>query len=93
MSNQTLFWFKSYLSERRQHVKVGSAKSRMLCVSLGVGQGSVNGPFLFIVFFDDFDPLMSEIIALNFADDKNLAKFINFTEDGIQLQEGIDEFM
>lgn len=53
LSNQTLFWFNSYLSERRQYVKVGHAKSRLLCVTSGVGQGSVNGPFLFIVFFDD----------------------------------------
>lgn len=51
LSNQSLFWFKSYLSHRQQYVKVGHARSRMILISSGVGQGSVNGPSLFIVFF------------------------------------------
>lgn len=93
LSNRTLFWFKSYLTNRRQYVKVGNARSRMLLVSSGVGQGSVNGPSLFLVFFDDSDPLMYEIFSLNFADDKKLSKIIKSMEDAVQLQEGIDWFI
>lgn len=93
LSNQSLFWFESYLSNRQQYVKVGSAKSKILLVSSGVGQGSVNGPTLFVVFFDDSDPLMYEIISSNFADDKKLSNIINCLDDAIKLQEGIDCFM
>ncbi len=45
LSNRSLLWFKSYLSDRQQYVQVGRAKSRRLCVSSGVGQGTNNGPF------------------------------------------------
>ncbi|XP_037042123.1 uncharacterized protein LOC119078631 [Bradysia coprophila] len=78
---------------QEHYVKVINAKSSLIVVSSGVGQGSVNGPLLFVVFFDDSDPLMDEIISLNFADDKKLAEFINGTEDAMQLQEGLNEFM
>lgn len=93
LSNQALYWFKSYLADRYQYVKVGRATSRLLLVSSGVGQGTVNGPFLFIVFFDDSDPLMDEIISSNFADDKKLAGYVNCIEDAKQLQHGIDCFV
>lgn len=46
-----------------------------------VGQGSINGPTLFIAFFNDSDPLTEEIISLNFADDKKLADLINCTDE------------
>lgn len=64
----------------------------MILVTSGVGQGSVNGPFLFISFFDDSDPLMDEILALNFADDKKLGGFITCNDDAEHLQNGIDRF-
>lgn len=93
LSNKVLFWFNSYLTDRKQYVRVGNATSRMILVSSGVGQGSVNGPFLFVAFFDDSDPLMDEVISLNFADDKKLAEFINNIEDAMQLQEGLNTFL
>lgn len=43
LSNQSILWFKSYLTDRCQYLKIGNAKSRILRVSSGVGQGSVNG--------------------------------------------------
>lgn len=93
LSNRSLLWFRSYLSDRQQYVQVGRARSRRLLVTSGTGQGSVNGPSLFIVFFDDSDPLMYEIVSLNFADDKKLSKRIDCVEDAMKLQEGIDWFM
>lgn len=93
VSNQSLFWFKSYLSDRVQYVKIGHAKSRTLRVTSGVGQGSVNGPTLFIVFFDDSDPPLLDIIPSNFADDKKISHIVKCVEDATQLQEAIDWFM
>ncbi len=93
LRNKVLLWFKSYLTDRKQYVKIGDATSKMIPVSFGVGQGSVNGPFLFVAFFDDSDPLMDEIISLNFADDKKLAEHVNSIDDAIKLQGGLDEFL
>lgn len=92
LSNNVLFWFKSYLSDRCQYVKVGNALSRKVDVSSGVGQGSTNGPTLFTAFFDDSDPTLGDIISSNFADDKKISQMIFSSADTAQLQIGIDEF-
>lgn len=93
LSNSVLFWFKSYFTGRFQYVKVGTALSRMLEVTSGVGQGSIKGPLMFVVFFNDSDPLIKNIVRLNFADDKKLAKIITIKADAVCLQTAIDQFM
>lgn len=70
---------------------MGCTTSKMLLVSSGVGQGLVNGPSLPIVFFDDSDPLMLEIMS-SFVDDEKLSNIINCMKDAVQPQEGIDLF-
>lgn len=71
----------------------GSLCPDSLLVSSGVGQGTVEGPLLFITFFNDSDPPIEEVISLNFADDKKLASIIDCSEDALRLQNGIDLFM
>ena len=45
-----LDWFNSYVSDRSQSVFVNGSLSNPLVLKAGVPQGSVLGPFLFVVY-------------------------------------------
>ncbi len=62
----------SYLTNRKQRVKVGSACSTFQSITTGIPQGSVLGPLLFNIFINDlfFAYLGSEICS--FADDTTI---------------------
>ena len=45
-----LKWFKSYLSDRTQYVKINSSSSCFSGLSQGVPQGSVLGPILYSLY-------------------------------------------
>lgn len=48
---------------------------------------------MFIILFNDTDPMLENIISLNFADNKKLASLIKYLDDAIRLQNGIDLFV
>ena len=50
ISGSALTWIKSYLSNRSQHVAMGSALSDYRALTIGVSQGSVLGPRLYCIF-------------------------------------------
>ena len=66
-----LKWFESYLTNRKQFVHVNGANSTLLEISLGVPQGSILGPILFLLYINDL-PLHSKLLSLLFADDTTL---------------------
>ena len=66
----SLDWFKSYLSDRRQAVCVNGQISSFRELSFGVPQGSVLGPFLFLLFINDIQNFSTNGCSINmFADD------------------------
>jgi len=62
-------WFRSYLSNREQRVINNGALSKTMPVRAGVPQGSVLGPFLFILFANDIGNYVENGQINCYADD------------------------
>ena len=60
---------KSYLTNRKQYVKIGNYKSEFRQINCGVPQGSVLGPLLFILYINDLHKACNIGNLRIFADD------------------------
>ena len=70
ISRDSLQWFTSYLKDRRQLVRHG------------IPQGSVLGPFLFIVFINDLPLYVTSSKIDLYADDTTLTSSTNYSSIG-----------
>ena len=71
--NDFIVWIMSYLSNRRQSVRVASTLSDLVDVTSGVPQGSVLGPALFSIVVADFQLSTPFPCLIKFADDFEIA--------------------
>ena len=69
IKDNELNWFKSYLSDRRQMVKCHGQTSDSSDITIGVPQGSIVGPLLFLLFINDLTQHVFGGSCNLFADD------------------------
>ena len=65
-------WFRSYLSSRKQCIKLDGIKSDYRDITCGVPQGSILGPLLFLIYINDMYKSVKFSKIHHFADDTNL---------------------
>ena len=74
MSESACELMASYLSNRKQRVKISNTRSDWLPLTKGVPQGSILGPLLFSIFMNDMFYFIERCALYNYADDNSLAK-------------------
>ena len=74
-------WFCDYLFNRSQRVIYNGNTSDKLNVEIGVPQGSILGPILFILFINDFTDCIKNAKVVQYADDTVL-----YVSDKCKLQ-------
>ena len=72
IKNKEFQWFNSYLSNRHQYVEFEGARSETLGLEMGVPQGSILGPLLFIIYVYDMHTVSNEFTFITYADDTTL---------------------
>lgn len=72
---QALAWFASYLSNRRQQTLINSnCVSEQQPVDIGLPQGSVLAPLLFLIYINDIAKVLEHCSIKLFADDALIMK-------------------
>ena len=69
MDNVALEWFSSFLTNRSQITYCNGAYSDLTPISLGIAQGSILGPLLFICYMNDLPDVLKHCNVTIYADD------------------------
>jgi hypothetical protein len=72
LSSTARAWFKSYLNERSQTVVFKGTPSEKSALTVGVPQGSILGPLLFIIHLNDLPLKLQETSLDMYADDSTM---------------------
>ena len=92
LSGPIFEWIRSYLTDRRQLVRVNNFVSSEILVPSGVPQGSHIGPLLFNLFINDVINCFKSSEFSLFADDMKVFKAVGDLDDCLALQDDLDRF-
>ena len=76
---------RTYLSNRHKYVEYNDFKSETKSISIGVPQGSILGPLLFLIYINDLPRVSRVFSMLMYADDTTLYCNINNANSDIIL--------
>ena len=84
-----LNWFKSFLTVRKERVKINKEFTEWLNVTSGVPQGTIIGPVAFLIYIND---IINNIKCqcMLYADDCVLYSCVNNANDAEMLQHDLD---
>ena len=71
-TDNAVSFFNSYLSSRKQFVRYENHDSNVTNVEVGVPQGSILGPLLFITYVNDLSLCLNSSLSASFADDTSI---------------------
>ena len=95
IKNKAFQWFNSYLSNRHQYVEFEGARFETLGLEMGVPQGSILGPLLFIMYVNDMHTVSNKLTFITYADDTTFtAPMVSFVSGSTynihSISKGID---
>jgi exonuclease III len=91
-NSSALNWLKAYLTNRKQKVRLNSTLSESKTINIGVPQGSILGPILFLIFINDIPSCLRYCTCCIYADDITLyfsSTLLKDAED--KLQSDLDQ--
>ena len=78
VSRKAVDWFKSYLSDRSQSVRIGHILSEGRVITHGIPQGSILGPALFSIYINDLPTTPIACPLESYVDDSKIYLSFSF---------------
>jgi hypothetical protein len=73
VSPSAINWFRSYLTDQYQLVRIGECRSESKRITHGIPQGSILGPLLFNLYINEISNICSNCDIESYVDDSKLS--------------------
>ena len=85
----SLKWFMSYLSQRTQYVEVNGIQSPKMVIQTGVPQGSILGPLSFLIYMNDIPSANEYFTFILYADDTTLFSTMTYSLPALPHEQNV----